>query len=155
MGENKNILGGFEAILDNFIPNDEGGVKTPEVDTVDDDEFEGIKNTEDPIAKKAKQAAAATEKEDEETEDEVPVEDDDDPDTTPKGKTVDKPADTTTQETNTNDEAEVVTSFFDVLAEKFDWDFEEDEKKPKTFDELVEFMQATVEESSKTEYASE
>lgn len=155
MEENKNILGGFEAILDNFIPNDEGGVKTTEVDTVDDDEFESIKNTEDPIAKKAKQAAAATEKEDEETEDEVTVEDDDDPDTTPKGKTVDKTVDIATQETNTNNEAEVVTSFFDVLAEKFDWDFEEDEKKPKTFDELVEFMQAAVEESSKPEYASE
>lgn len=155
MEENKNILGGFEAILDSFIPNDEGGVKTPEVDAVDDDELEDIKNSEDPIAKKAKQAATVTEKEDEEVEDDVPVEDDDDPDTTPKGKTVNKPVDTTTQETNTNDEAEVVTSFFDVLAEKFDWDFEEDEKKPKTFDELVEFMQAAVEESSKPEYASE
>ena len=155
MEENKNILGGFEAILDSFIPNDEGGVKTPEVDTVDDDELEDIKNSEDPIAKKAKQAATVTEKEDEEVEDEVPVEDEEEPDTTPKGKTVNKPVDTTTQETNTNDEAEVVTSFFDVLAEKFDWDFEEDEKKPKTFDELVEFMQATVEESSKPEYASE
>ncbi len=155
MEENKNILGGFEAILDSFIPNDEGGVKTPEVDTVDDDELEDIKNSEDPIAKKAKQAAAVTEKEDEEIEDDVPAEDDDDPDTTPKGKTVNKPVDTTTQKTNTNDEAEVVTSFFDVLAEKFDWDFEEDENKPKTFDELVEFMQATVEESSKPEYASE
>lgn len=155
MEENKNILGGFEAILDSFIPNDEGGVKTPEVDTVDDDELEDIKNSEDPIAKKAKQAATVTEKEDEEVEDEVPVEDEEEPDTTPKGKTVNKPVDTTTQKTNTNDEAEVVTSFFDVLAEKFDWDFEEDEKKPKTFDELVEFMQATVEESSKPEYASE
>ena len=155
MEENKNILGGFEAILDTFIPNDEGGVKTPEVDAVDDDELEDIKNSEDPIAKKAKQAATVTEKEDEEIEDEVPAEDDEDADTTPKGKTVNKPVDTTTQETNTDDEAEVVTSFFDVLAEKFNWDFEEDEKKPKTFDELVEFMQATVEESSKPEYASE
>lgn len=155
MEENKNILGGFEAILDSFIPNDEGGVKTPEVDAVDDDELEDIKNSEDPIAKKAKQAATVTEKEDEEIEDEVPAEEDEDIYTTPKGKTANKSVDTTTQETNTNDEAEVVTSFFDVLAEKFDWDFEEDEKKPKTFDELVEFMQATVEESSKPEYASE
>ena len=155
MEENKNILGGFEAILDSFIPNDEGGVKTPEVDAVDDDELEDIKNSEDPIAKKAKQAATATEEEDEEIEDDVPAEDDEEVDTTPKGKTANKSVDTTTQETNTNDEAEVVTSFFDVLAEKFDWDFEEDEKKPKTFDELVEFMQATVEESSKPEYASE
>nr|DAG76211.1 MAG TPA: hypothetical protein [Caudoviricetes sp.] len=155
MEENKNILGGFEAILDSFIPNDEGGVKTPEVDAVDDDELEDIKNSEDPIAKKAKQAATATEEEDEEIEDDVPAEDDEEVDTTPKGKTANKSVDTTTQETNTDDEAEVVTSFFDVLAEKFDWDFEEDEKKPKTFDELVEFMQATVEESSKPEYASE
>jgi hypothetical protein len=50
--EEKSTLGGFEAILDNFIPNKDGGLRDPlHVDEpVDDDELDDIKNSVDPVA---------------------------------------------------------------------------------------------------------
>lgn len=153
--EEKNILGGFEAILDSFIPNNEGGIKSTESEPVDDDELDAIKKSEDPIAKKVKETVKKEDEVVDDPEDEKP--EDDDPQVNTKTiKQVEETKTTTTQPIqDDNDESEVVTSFFDVLADKFGWDFAEDEAKPKTFDELVEFMQATVEESSKPEYASE
>lgn len=54
MEQEKSTLGGFEAILDSFIPNPEGGFKDiqiDDVDPIDDDDLDNIKkNQTDPIA---------------------------------------------------------------------------------------------------------
>ena len=51
-------------------------------------------------------------------------------------------------------ETEMVTSFIDVLSEKWGWDLEE-EKKPKTIDEFVGFMEKVIDQNAKPEYADE
>jgi hypothetical protein len=51
-------------------------------------------------------------------------------------------------------EEDVVGFFTDKFSEELGWSFEED-KKPKTIAEVVEYMNTVVEESSKPSYASE
>ena len=41
------------------------------------------------------------------------------------------------------------------MAEKLNWEFEEDEDKPKSVDELINYFQNVIEENSKPEYSSE
>lgn len=54
-----------------------------------------------------------------------------------------------------NDEAdEVVSAFFDTLSEKLGWETDE-EDKPKTAEELVNYFYDVIEENSKPDYASE
>lgn len=53
------------------------------------------------------------------------------------------------------DEADQVTAFFDIIADKVGWGSIDDEEKPKSVDDLVEYMKSAIEESSKPEYASE
>ena len=56
--ETKNTLGGFEAFLDDFIPNPDGTPRAPEIDNsdpIDDDDLdELLKNQTDPVANKVK-----------------------------------------------------------------------------------------------------
>lgn len=50
---------------------------------------------------------------------------------------------------------EMITGFFDVIAQQFGWDDVEDEEKPKTPEELVEYFRDVIEENSTPNYASE
>ena len=59
------------------------------------------------------------------------------------------------EEVEDNNEENVVTNFFDAMAEKLNWEFEEDEDKPKSVDELINYFQNVIEENSKPEYSSE
>ena len=160
----ESTLGGFEAILDSFIPSKDGGlrdpmkVEEPTDEPIDDDELDQIKEKQvDPVASKAKAKAKEETSVEDEPGDEEPEEEeeiDEKPITEPR-----KPGRPKSQETidAEADEAEQVGSFFDVLADKFGWSFSEDEKdsKPKNFDELIEYMQDVVEENSKPDYASD
>ena len=49
------------------------------------------------------------------------------------------------------DDTEVITPFVDLFAEKLGWELS-DEEKPKTIDELVDFMASTIEQNSKPQY---
>lgn len=163
--DKKMTLGGFEAVLDSFIPNPDGGFRNSNVDenvnvnadefeSLDDEELEDIKNNNIEVKnKKEKPVEEDTEEEEIEEED---IED------KPKRKPGrPRKEETIKEETEEeegvedNNEENVVTNFFDAMAEKLNWEFEEGEDKPKNVDELINYFQNVIEENSKPEYSSE
>lgn len=164
--DKKMTLGGFEAVLDSFIPNPDGGFRNSNVDenvnvnadefeSLDDEELEDIKNNNIEVKNK-KEKPVEEEKDTEEEETEEDIED------SPKRKpgrprkedtTVEEEAEE--EEETENNEESIVTNFFDAIAEKLNWEFEEGEDKPKNVDELINYFQNVIEENSKPEYSSE
>ena len=158
MEGNKNTLGGFEAFLDDFIPNPDGTprvLETDDIESMDDDDLDDIlKNQDDPVAKKVKKTV------------EEPVDDDDDDDEPiieePKRKPgrpkkeepIEEPID---EPIDNEDDSELVGNFFDAMAEELGWEFdeEESESKPKNVSELISYFKTVIEENSKPDFASE
>lgn len=155
MEGNKNTLGGFEAFLDDFIPNPDGTPRVPEADDIepmDDDDLDDIlKNQDDPVAKKVKKTV------------EEPVEDDDDdepiveepkrkPGRPKKEEPIEEPID---EPVDDEDDSELVGNFFDAMSEELGWEFEEGDEKPKSVPELINYFKTVIEENSKPDFASE
>lgn len=163
--DKKMTLGGFEAVLDSFIPNPDGGFRNSNIDenvnvnadefeSLDDEELEDIKNNNIEVKnKKEKPVEEGTEEEEIEEED---IEDK--PKRKPgrprKEETIEEETEEE-EEVEDNNEENVVTNFFDAVAEKLNWEFEEGEDKPKNVDELINYFQNVIEENSKPEYSSE
>lgn len=163
--DKKMTLGGFEAVLDSFIPNPDGGFRNSNIDenvnvnadefeSLDDEELEDIKKNNIEVKNnKEKLVEEGTEEEEIEEED---IEDK--PKRKPgrprKEETIEEEAEEE-EEIEDNNEENVVTNFFDAMAEKLNWEFEEDEDKPKSVDELINYFQNVIEENSKPEYSSE
>lgn len=164
--DKKMTLGGFEAVLDSFIPNPDGGFRNSNVDenvnvnadefeSLDDEELEDIKNNNIEVKNKKEKPVEEQDTEEEEIEEE-------DIENKPKRKPG-RPRKEETIEEETeeeegvedNNEENVVTNFFDAMAEKLNWEFEEGEEKPKSVDELINYFQNVIEENSKPEYSSE
>lgn len=156
--ETKNTLNGFEAVLDTLIPNvgninnednkfDMDGVG----EELTDEELDKIKET-----KTTKQVEEKVDKE-EDTIEEEPTKksktkvveendtEDDDDDIEPSSNT----------DNSGSDESEAITAFFDTLSEKLGWDDVEDDEKPKTAEDLVEYFREVIEDNSKPDFASE
>lgn len=164
--DKKMTLGGFEAVLDSFIPNPDGGFRNSNVDenvnvnadefeSLDDEELEDIKNNNIEVKNKKEKPVEEQDTEEEEIE-EGDIEDK--PKRKPgrprKEETIEEEAEEE-EEIEDNNEENVVTNFFDAMAEKLNWEFEEDEDKPKSVDELINYFQNVIEENSKPEYSSE
>lgn len=163
--DKKMTLGGFEAVLDSFIPNPDGGFRNLNIDenvNVDADEFESLDDEEledikkNNIEVKNKKENPVEEGTEEEEIEEGDIEDK--PKRKPgrprKEETIEEEAEEE-EEIEDNNEENVVTNFFDAMAEKLNWEFEEDEDKPKSVDELINYFQNVIEENSKPEYSSE
>lgn len=163
--DKKMTLGGFEAVLDSFIPNPDGGFRNSNIDenvNVDADEFESLDDEEledikkNNIEVKNKKENPVEEGTEEEEIEEGDIEDK--PKRKPgrprKEETIEEEAEEG-EEIEDNNEENVVTNFFDAMAEKLNWEFEEDEDKPKSVDELINYFQNVIEENSKPEYSSE
>ena len=157
MEGNKNTLGGFEAFLDDFIPNPDGTPRVPntdDVEPIDDDDLDDIlKNQDDPIAKKVKKTV------------EEPIDGDDDDDDEPiieepkrkpgrpkKEEPIEEPID---EPIDDEDDSELVGNFFDAMSEELGWEFEEGDEKPKSVPELINYFKTVIEENSKPDFASE
>ena len=157
MEGSKNTLGGFEAFLDDFIPNPDGTPRVPETDDIepmDDDDLDDIlKNQDDPVAKKVKKTV------------EEPIDDDDDDDDEPiieepkrkpgrpkKEEPIEEPID---EPIDNEDDSELVGNFFDAMSEELGWEFEEGDEKPKSVPELINYFKTVIEENSKPDFASE
>lgn len=149
MEENKNTLGGFEAIFDSFIPKvnkeeTEEIIDNNEEGSVTDDELEEIKNNqEEPALKQVKN----TKKEDKEEQDEENNKNIKEPETKENEikEDIEEPS---------FDEEQMVGGFFDAISEKLGWEFDENEEKPNTIESLIDYFQNIIEEESKPAYAS-
>lgn len=163
--DKKMTLGGFEAVLDSFIPNPDGSFRNSNIDenvnvnadefeSLDDEELEDIKKNNIEV-KNNKENPVEEDTEEEEIEEE---DIEDKPKRKPgrprKEETIEEEAEEE-EEIEDNNEENVVTNFFDAMAEKLNWEFEEDEDKPKSVDELINYFQNVIEENSKPEYSSE
>ena len=163
--DKKMTLGGFEAVLDSFIPNPDGGFRNSNIDenvnvnadefeSLDDEELEDIKKNNIEV-KNNKENLVEEDTEEEEIEEE---DIEDKPKRKPgrprKEETIEEETEEE-EEVEDNNEENVVTNFFDAMAEKLNWEFEEGEEKPKSVDELINYFQNVIEENSKPEYSSE
>ena len=149
--ETKNTLGGFEAFLDDFIPNPDGTPRVQDTDDnepIDDDLEEELKNQTDPVANKVKK----TVEEDDDDDDEPIIEE---PKRKPgrpkKEEVIEEPIE------EPEDDSELVGNFFDAMAEELGWEFDEEEaeSKPKNVQELISYFKTVIEENSKPDFASE
>lgn len=167
--ENKNTLNGFEAILDGLVPN-VGTNKNNDIDNdlndivseeLTDEELKALRNP-----KKDKKVEKEETEEEDETEDVDDVEEQEEPTETKPKKSKKKPEskvdeDDNTEEVEDNDTSddnkseEVIVNFFDSLSEQLGWDDVDDEEKPKTAEELIEYFRDVIEENSVPNYASE
>lgn len=167
--ENKNTLNGFEAILDGLVPN-VGTNKNSDIDNdlndivseeLTDEELEALRNP-----KKDKKVEKEEIEEDDETEDVDDAEEEEEPIETKPKKNKKKPESKVDEDDNTeevedngtsddNKSEEVIVNFFDSLSEQLGWDDVDDEEKPKTAEELIEYFRDVIEENSVPNYASE
>ena len=174
--ENKNTLNGFEAILESLNPN-VGANKTKEIDNIDN-EFDTVEELTDEEleALRGKTSKKSTNNKEDEEEEEDDVDDkgeeDDDIETNEPSKTkksskkttkTDKDNDTVDEKEEEEDidsddgttSEELIVNFFDSLSEQLGWSDVEDEDKPKTAEDLIEYFKDVIEENSVPQYASE
>ena len=151
MEGNKNTLGGFEAFLDDFIPNPDGTPRVPETDDnepLDDDLDDILKNQEDPVAKKVKKTVEEPVDEDDDDDELIIEEPKRKPGRPKKEEPIEEPVDD-------EDDSELVGNFFDAMSEELGWEFEEGDEKPKNVPELINYFKTVIEENSKPDFASE
>ena len=153
MEENKNTLGGFEAIFDSFVPKvnkeeTEEIIDNNEEGSVTDDELEEIKNNQEEPALKQVKNTKKEEKQDKEEQDEENNKNIKEPETKENEikEDIEEPS---------FDEEQMVGGFFDAISEKLGWEFDENEEKPNTIESLIDYFQNIIEEESKPVYASE
>lgn len=163
--DKKMTLGGFEAVLDSFIPNPDGGFRNSNVDenvnvnadefeSLDDEELEDIKKNNIEVKNKKENPVEEYTEEEEIEEGDIEDKPKRKPGRPRKEETIEEEAEEE-EEIEDNNEENVVTNFFDAMAEKLNWEFEEDEDKPKSVDELINYFQNVIEENNKPEYSSE
>lgn len=151
-----NVLGGFETIIDSFIPKTEQELELENFENKvnDDDDDDENKKVEDPIVAKMKKEGKIKTT----SEEQDPDKDDDDNDNVidPKQDEPDKDVDEPKNQINFDDnETQMVTNFFDAIAEKLEWTDVTDEEKPKNVEDLINYFSKVIEEDSKPQYASE
>lgn len=163
--DKKMTLGGFEAVLDSFIPNPDGGFRNSNVDeninvnadefeSLDDEELEDIKNNNIEVKNKKEKPVEEDTEEEEIEEEDIEDKPKRKPGRPRKEETIEEETEEE-EEIEDNNEENVVTNFFDAMVEKLNWEFEEGEDKPKNVDELINYFQNVIEENSKPEYSSE
>lgn len=148
-----NTLNGFE-VFDDILP---GAImkQTKIEDTTKIEDIAGEELTDDELDKIKNQGKQAKE------EPEEPIEEPKQTKTKTKVKEPVEEADENKNDTvddnisSTDDQSSLVTSFFDVISEQFGWDDVEDDEKPNSPEELVQYFKDVIEENSKPEYASE
>lgn len=149
-----NVLGGFEAIIDGFIPKTEQELELEGFENKIDNSDDEDNKVEDPIVAKMKKEGKI--KTTSEEQDPDKDEDNNDDVVDPKQDEPDKGNDDLKNQINLDDnETEMVTNFFDAIAEKLEWADITDEEKPKSVEDLINYFSKVIEEDSKPQYASE
>lgn len=157
MEKHNNILGGFETVIDSFIPKTEQEQEMQQlIDNEDDLEFDKDNIEDDPIVEKMKKDGKIENKKDDDPIEEPEKKDNDKEEkTTVKVDKNDKKEEDVIIDNQDDLEPQLITNFFDAIAERLNWSDVEDEDKPKDVDSLIDYFQKVIEEDSKPTYASE
>lgn len=161
---NNTVLGGFETILDGFIPKTEQEDNLENIkDLIDDDADDKI---DDPVVAKMKKDGVVNNDSNEDQEEDT--DDNSDNDTANTGKSnkskqkdndADKKESDDVADPNNNtdqfDEQQIVEGFFDALSEKLGWEDITDDERPKDIDSLINYFQEIIDQESKPQYASD
>lgn len=164
----KNTLNGFE-VFEEFMP---GGVvnkntfNTSLEDDFDgageeltDEELEEIRKNNNPDKEEPKEepkdntTVKTSSKKDKKNTKEDDIDDSSDDDLNDPDNNTDDIVDDDTSDDDS--ESDTIISFFDSISERLGWEDVEDDEKPKTAEELVEYFQEVIEENSVPQYASE
>lgn len=153
---NNNVLGGFETILDNFIPKTNEETKLNDLkQDIDSSSEPTDKNViEDPvIAKMRKDGNVDNDDVDEDPDDQI----DEDPiePAEPKSNKTKNIQEPKQVDDDDESETEMITNFFDAMSEKLGWDEIDEESKPKDVESLLNYFSDIIEQESKPQYASE
>lgn len=162
--DSKNTLFGFEAITDIFSEKGQDYVPEQE-EELDDEELEELKkksaeNRPATPGSKNKKNETVEEEEEEVEEEEEEIEEEEiveEKKTKSASKKNKQETEEVEEEEENEEESSQVTALFDAIAEELSWEFteEEEEDKPKTVEELVNYFKEVINEQSKPEYASE
>lgn len=156
MEKHNNILGGFETVIDSFIPKTEQEQEMQQlIENEDDLEFDKNNIEDDPIVEKMKKDGKIEQKDDDPIEEPEKKDNDKEEKTTVKVDKNDKKEEDVIIDNQDDLEPQLITNFFDAIAERLNWSDVEDEDKPKDVDSLIDYFQKVIEEDSKPTYASE
>lgn len=149
--EDKNKpFGGFDAIFTAFNTNDEENeIVNLDVSPNDKKPFEENEEEEeiDDDTKDNKDDDEETDdNKDDKDDDEEEADDDENNEEGNEGEDDNKDEDLASEQ---------VTAFFDAISENLGWEFDEDEEKPKTVEELIDYITDVIEENSTPEFASD
>ena len=165
--ESKNTLNGFETILDVFTPSvgaDKTNKEEIENNLEDDLDVASEELTDEELEelrkpKKEKKVEKRKPEEDEEEEEEDDIDDSEEEEEEEPVKKTKKAkkeeVEEEEEETIETGEEEVITGFFDSLAQQLGWDDIEDDEKPKTAEDLIDYFKEVIEENSTPKYSSE
>lgn len=164
----KNTLNGFE-VFEEFIPGGVANKNTFNTSLEDDFDGAGEELTDEELEEIRKNNNPDKEEPKEEPKDNTTVKTSSKKDKKDKkeGDTDDDPDNDLDNNDDDNDnivddgisdddsESDTIISFFDSISERLGWEDVEDDEKPKTAEELVEYFQEVIEENSVPQYASE
>ena len=148
-----NTLNGFEAVFDMLNPN-VGNTSNNTVDSgitesMTDEELEQIRNNR----KNKVQPEEEEQEKRKPAEEEIDEKEEEDNDDNNSSET--DASDSTSVDDTDNDESQMIIGFFDSLSEQLGWEDIEDEEKPHTAEDLVNYFKEVIEENSVPQYASE
>lgn len=156
----KNTLNGFE-VFEEFMPGSVANKNTFNTSLEDDfdgageeltdEELEEIRKNNNPD--KDNSTVKTSSKKDKKDKKEDDTDDDPDNDLDNNDDDTDNIVDDGISDDDS--ESDTIISFFDSISERLGWEDVEDDEKPKTAEELVEYFQEVIEENSVPQYASE
>jgi hypothetical protein len=164
----KNTLNGFE-VFEEFMPGSVANKNTFNTSLEDDfdgageeltdEELEEIRKNNNPDKEELKEepkdntTVKTSSKKDKKDKKEDDIDDNSDDDLNDPDNNTDDIVDDNIPDDNS--ESDTIISFFDSISERLGWEDVEDDEKPKTAEELVEYFQEVIEENSVPQYASE
>lgn len=154
----KNTLNGFE-VFEEFMPGSVANKNTFNTSLEDDFDGAGEELTDEELEEirknnnKDNSTVKTSSKKDKKDKKEDDTDDDPDNDLDNNDDDTDNIVDDGISDDDS--ESDTIISFFDSISERLGWEDVEDDEKPKTAEELVEYFQEVIEENSVPQYASE
>lgn len=150
----KNTLNGFE-VFEEFIPGGVANKNTFNTSLEDDFDGAGEELTDEELEEIRKNNNPDKEEPKKDKKDNKEGDTDDDPDNDLDNNDDDNDNIVDDGISDDDSESDTIISFFDSISERLGWEDVEDDEKPKTAEELVEYFQEVIEENSVPQYASE